>query len=118
MVNFFLEGGFGMYPVLALGVVLMLSSVRFAVSRDPMCLRFIVFVAVALAINTFAAMLIDIAQVLRFVEDAGRVSNAEFSRVLAMGLKESSRPGVLGFGFLSVASIVVAVGVYRIDAHA
>ena len=37
-----------------------------------------------------------------------------FSRLLVAGLKESTRPALLGFGLLSLSLILVAIGVYRV----
>ena len=36
-------------------------------------------------------------------------------RILAMGLKESTRPGALGGAFLTLAAILGAVGMLRMD---
>ena len=39
---------------------------------------------------------------------------ARYAYVLAEGLKESSRPGVMGLAFLGLGLILVTIGVYRV----
>ena len=41
MLEFFHEGGWGMYPVLVLGLMLMVSAARYALDGEPVRLRFI-----------------------------------------------------------------------------
>lgn len=113
MANFFIEGGFGMYPVLVLGLILLFSSLRYAWDSEPVRLRLIAVLALALLANTCGAMLTDLAQVMWYLGDPARAPQSEFLRILVTGLKESSRPGILGFALLSLASFAVAVGVYR-----
>ena len=113
MVHFFIEGGFVMYPILILGLILTFASLRYAIDGESVRLRLIVVLALALTINSFCGMMTDVAQVLWYLTDPTRAPDGQIVRLLVTGLKESSRPGIMGFGFLSLASIVTAIGIHR-----
>lgn len=113
MWNFFVEGGISMWVILALGVLLVALSVRFAVRPDRAYLGFIVSLGVAVLASTVLGVVMDVGMVFHFLTDRTRAPDAEFSRILMQGLKESTRPGTLGGGMLVLASIVVAIGFAR-----
>jgi hypothetical protein len=114
MIDFFVEGGVGMWPVLVLGVILVGSSGRFAWDREPVRLRFIAVLSLALLTFVAEGMLASAAKVMWAVSDPEKrlPTDARVS-IFFEGLKECSRPGILGFGLLGLALIMVAVGVYR-----
>ena len=113
MVQFFREGGLAMVPILVLALINLWVAIRFAFDVEPIRLRFFVAVTAALLVNVALAVVVNLAMVMRYVaafyaQDADRA----FRHIL-VGLKESSRPAILGLGLLSLAVILVAVGVYR-----
>jgi hypothetical protein len=110
MVRFFIEGGWGMYPVLVMGLMLVWASVRYAIDTEPLRLRFIGALAVALVVTMVHATWTCIAAVFHFLEQS---PGEKFARTLMTGLMESTRPATLGGALLTVALILVAVGAYR-----
>jgi hypothetical protein len=111
MMNFFLEGGFGMFPVLAVGLVVLYASIRYLVDGEPVRLRFILALVLAQMALVIQASVADVAAVLK---NAIHAEPQVFPRLLVAGLKESTRPALLGFGLLSLSLILVAIGVYRV----
>ena len=113
MGDFFMEGGWGMYPVLVLGVMLVVSAARYAIDGESVRLRFVVALALSLVASIATACTADVAKVFWYLQSPERVSDALFLRILVEGLKESSRPAMLGFPLLGLALIAVSIGVYR-----
>jgi hypothetical protein len=110
MVRFFIEGGWGMYPVLVMGLVLVWSAARFAIDIEPIRLRFIGALALALIVTMVHATWTCIAAVFHFLEQS---RDEHMVRSLMTGLMESTRPATLGGALLTIALILVAVGTYR-----
>jgi hypothetical protein len=114
MGSFFVEGGWGMYPVLILGVILVLSAGRYAIDGEPVRLRFVGALALSLVASIATALAANVGAVFFYLESPERVADNLFLRVLAEGLKESLRPAMLGFPLLGLALIAVSIGVYRV----
>jgi hypothetical protein len=93
MVRFFIEGGWGMYPVLVLGLILVWSSGRYALDLEPARLRFIVAMSVALLVTMAHATWTCFAAVFQYLH---RSSTEPFAQTLMTGLMESTRPATLG----------------------
>jgi hypothetical protein len=115
MGQFFIEGGWGMYPVLVLSLIVVASAGRYAFDGEPVRLRFITATSLTLLVFIAGASTACVAKVFWFLESPERVPDAQFVRIFAEGLKESSRPALLGLPLLSVALILVSIGVYRVD---
>ena len=113
MGGFFMEGGWGMYPVLVLSVILVVSAARYAIDGEPARLRFVSALSLALVASIATALTANVSAVFYYLESPERVPDAEYLRILAMGLKESSRPAMLGLPLLGLALIAVSIGVYR-----
>ena len=111
VVNFFVEGGWGMYPVLVMDSLLVGAGFRYARDGEPIRLRFIGALGLALVVTMIDATWTCVAAVFRFLET---VPEAEFRRTLMTGLMESTRPAVLGGALLALALTLVAVGAYRL----
>ena len=111
MRHFFVEGGWGMFPVLIVGLVVLYASIRYLVDGEPVRLRFILALSLAQLALVIQASVADVAAVMNALNHA---PPEVFSRLLVAGLKESTRPALLGFGLLSLSLILVAVGVYRV----
>ncbi len=113
MLDFFREGGWGMYPVLVIGLVLVWGSGRYALDGEPVRVRFITAAALALIVFSLEGMLTDVATVFWALSE-NKFPGEPMSKILLMGLKESSRPGILGFLLLGLALVLVTIGVYRV----
>jgi len=113
MLQFWMEGGWGMVPVTAFGLVMIAAAGRFAFDAEWLRLRFVAAMAGLLVAAMLHAMLIDAAAVFSFLSDPARAPDADFARVLCTGLMESTRPGALGGVLLVIALVLVAVGVSR-----
>jgi len=94
--QFMMEGGWGMYPVLLLGVVTLASATRYALRPERLCLRFVSILWLTLLVVIVHATITDVAAVFHYFEDPVRAPDNEMARTLMIGLKESTRPAVLG----------------------
>ena len=112
MMQFFHEGGWGMFPVLVLGLVVLFASTRYLIDGEPVRLRFILALALAQLALVVQATVADLGAVMKALQHA---PPEIFSRLLVAGLKECTRPALLGFGLLSLSLILVAIGVYRVS---
>jgi hypothetical protein len=110
MLQFFMEGGIAMYPVLIIGLVLLVASVRYAIDAEPIRRGFITTMAWTLVAMTLFATLIGLAAVFEYMET---VKEAEFASTLMTGFKEVARNGILGGMLLTVSLICSAIGTYR-----
>jgi hypothetical protein len=110
MMQFFIEGGWGMYPVLVMGVILVVASLRYAMDSEPVRLRFIAAIALALVVTMVHATWTCFAAVFHYLEQS---KDERWLRSLMTGLMESTRPATLGGALLAVGLILVAVGAYR-----
>jgi hypothetical protein len=116
MYEFFQEGGWSMYPILIVGIILLVSSTRYAIDREPVRIRFITALSLALVALLCQGMLLDAATVLWAV--AGDKFPPEMrSQVLMQGMKESTRPGIMGLALLSVSLVLVSIGSYRVGSR-
>jgi hypothetical protein len=111
--QFMREGGWGMWPILALGLVALASATRYAVRPERDCVRFIVALWVTLLVAVVHATVTDLAAVFRYFEDPARAPDSEMARTLLVGLKESTRPAALGGIFLTLVPLLAAAGIYR-----
>jgi hypothetical protein len=112
MMQFFHEGGWGMFPVLVLGLVVLFASTRYLLDGEPVRLRFILALALAQLALVAQATVADVAAVMSALQHAKPDIR---SLLLVAGLKECTRPALLGFGLLSLSLILVAIGVYRVS---
>ncbi len=110
MANFFVEGGCTMFPVSVMGLILVVASIRYALDGEPIRLRFVAALAIALAVTMVVGTWLNVASVFHYMET---VKDAEFARTLMTGFMESTRPGLLGGGLLTLSLILVAIGAYR-----
>lgn len=113
MLQFWMEGGWGMFPVTAFGIVMIVAAARFAFDGELLRLRFVGAMGVVLTAAMLHAMLTDVAAVFSYLSDADRVPDGQIGRILVTGLMESTRPGALGGALLVLALVLVAVGVSR-----
>jgi hypothetical protein len=113
MIEFFQEGGFGMWPILFIGLVLVASAARYAWKPETRRLGFVGAMALALVPATVSATLSDLGTVFFALSHEERFQGEQRIRVLLEGLKECTRPGVFGAVVLTVAALLLAVGMSR-----
>ena len=111
--EFMREGGWGMWPVMLLGLVALASATRYAIRPERLCLRFVALLWLTLLVAVVHASVTDVAAVFRYFEDPVRAPDNQIVRMLFMGLKESTRPAALGGIFLTLVPLIAAAGVYR-----
>ncbi|MBX7191836.1 MAG: hypothetical protein K1X94_07250 [Sandaracinaceae bacterium] len=113
MMQMWIEGGWGMFPVLVFGLITMFAAGRYAIDGQTPRLRFVAAMSGVLVVSMAHSMLTNVAAVFSFLQDPARAPDADFSRILCTGLMESTRPGALGGALLVLTLVLVAVGVYR-----
>lgn len=113
MVQFFIEGGFGMFPVLIFGLLTLAAAARYAFDPERPRLRLGLALGAVLVTTMLHAMLTDVAAVFAHVADPALTPDAELTRTVFVGLMESTRPGVMGGALLGLALVLSTVGVAR-----
>lgn len=116
--DFMVEGGVGMWPVLVFGLVTLVASARYAWRPAQGRLGFSVGMIVTTLSATVHTTWIDLGSVFRYLESPERAPDAEIVRILMVGLKESTRPGALGGIFVTLALLLVSIGLQRKQAKA
>ena len=111
--EFMREGGWGMWPILLLGLVTLASAIRYAIRPEPLCVRFIAALWLTLLVAIVHASITDLGAVFHFFEDPARAPDGQIPRLLLVGLKESTRPAALGGIFLTLVPLLAAVGIFR-----
>ena len=114
MISFFIEGGWGMWPVLALSLVTIGAAYRFSKAPDLLKLRFLGAIGLTTIVTTILATWTNVSAVLSYVEDPARVSEGDLHRTLMVGLMESSRPATLAGLMLILAGTLITVGLWRV----
>lgn len=118
MVEFFAEGGWGMWVILFVGVALLGAAGRFAARPSRRQVAPLGAMALATLISIVHATWTDFGAVFGAVADEKRVADAALTRVLFEGLKECTRPGAFGGAVLTVAAVLFAVGLLRMEPRA
>ena len=111
--EFMREGGWGMWPVLMLGLVALASATRYALRPERLCLRFVAVLWLTLLVADRSRDGHRRRGGLSLLEDPARAPDGQMARLLVMGLKESTRPAALGGVFLTLVPLLAAAGVYR-----
>ena len=97
------------------------AAFHFALRARPRSLGFIKKMALATLFGTLAASCADVGATLHAAEKAfeSAASEAEalprVTHIVVEGLAESTSPGILGFSFLALTAMLVAVGRRRLD---
>jgi hypothetical protein len=111
MVRFFLAGGYVMFLLLAIGIPMLITSIKFARNADPRGLSLVRALTVALTFAALSGIASDIAAVCAFVtrDDAP----PQLAQTFLAGLAESLTPAILAGSIAAVSWMLVAVGVRR-----
>ncbi len=112
-IEFFREGGWGMWPVLLFGTVAVAASLGFAFRPRRGCIPFFAALWLTILGAVLHALVTDLAAVFNYLGQEGSVPPEQLTRMLLVGLKESSRPCVLGGFFLTLVPLFTAIGLLR-----
>jgi hypothetical protein len=114
MLEFFREGGVSMFPILALGLIGVVSGALFMWRPDGQRAGFFVWLGVAQACATIVGIVSDLGAVFTNVPRSAEWSHSPDLHLIVMtGLAECTRPGTMGFSLLGVMALLVAVGYRR-----
>jgi hypothetical protein len=113
MLEFFKEGGFGMWPILVFGLITLVVAGRFAARPERRQLGFLGGMALSTVLVMLHATWTDFGTVCGALADPERVSDAGLTRTMWQGLKECTRPGAFGLALLTLAAILFAAGLSR-----
>ena len=113
MIEFFKDGGFGMWPILFMGLACLVSAGFFAWKPEAKRLGFIGAMGLATLFATVGATLTDVGTVCHAIANDERIPEKDRPMVFLQGMRESTRPGVFGTTVLSVAALLVAAGMSR-----
>lgn len=111
--------------ILVTGLVGLAAAFHFAIRARRETLGFVRWMAAATLFGTLAASCADVGATLYAAESGFRKGEEDeaaglphATHLLVEGLAESTSPGILGFSFLGLTSMLVAVGRRRADERA
>lgn len=113
MYVFFREGGWVMYPVLAIGLLLVIAAIQFAIDRQPARRPFITTLLLTELVISAHGTISGFGVVMWALTDEKRVPDNQVMRILFQGMKEITRPTLMGLAFMAIALLAVSIGVYR-----
>ena len=108
--EFMREGGWGMWPAMLLGLASLASAIRYALRPEKQWLRFVAALWLTLVVSVVHASITCVAAVFGYFQDPARALDP---RLVLIGLKESTRPAVLGGIFLTLVPLLAAIGIFR-----
>jgi hypothetical protein len=109
----FVLGGLGMYPILITGIILIVASIRYAIDGEPIRLRFILATVLAMLTMMSFWTICDIVVMLKGMYTSGWTSEPART-AMAHGISAVINQWGLGLLDMTIASISVAVGAYRV----
>lgn len=114
MMQFFLEGGFAMFFLVAFGFASMIAAARYAYYATGVTFRVVLGLSSATLFTTLMGLCVNLAAVGHgaLTYQAKHPEESTLS-VLLQGLAESLAPGVLGFSFLALTALIATFGLYR-----
>jgi hypothetical protein len=115
MLEFFKEGGFGMWPILVFGLISLGAAVRFAGRPERHQIGFLGAMSLTTVLATLNATWTDLGAVFAALANEKLVADAALTRTMWQGLKESTRPGAFGGGLLTIVCLLFAVGMLRMN---
>lgn len=111
--EFMREGGWGMWPVLAFGLVAVGAAGHYVFRPEPRRLGLVIGMWLTTVVATLHATASDIAAVCGALTRWEEPLNTQFVRVLCEGIKESLRPALLAGTFLTLALLFATIGLHR-----
>lgn len=113
MVEIFRDGGWGMWAILFVGVLLIVDAARFAHRPDPTRLGFLGMLALSTVSASVCTTLMDVGKVFSVLAREDKVPDEKIVRILFQGMKECLSPGMFGAVILTITALLVAVGMLR-----
>jgi hypothetical protein len=114
MLEFFRDGGWSMFVILAFGCVVLATAGYFAVRPDARHEGFIKWMSFALICAVMVGLASDFGAVFHNTLDIK--DDSERDRIMSQGYAECMSPPIMGFGFLTLAAMLAAIGRRRLDA--
>lgn len=118
MWDFFIEGGFGMWAILFIGLGLLAATGRFVAKPEKRRLAFIGSLALATTFSMLYTTVVDLGTVFGVIANPDKIPTEQMSRILLQGLKECTRPMSFGLVILTVAALLFAAGLARLPSAA
>jgi hypothetical protein len=114
MLTVFREGGFPMFFLLAFGLLNLIFAARYALAPTTRGLGTTLGLGLATVFTTLTCVFAALAEVGHHAPDYQRAHpGTSFAEVLAQGAAESMSPAIFGFTLLSLAALLVALGLHR-----
>lgn len=113
MIEIFRDGGWGMWAILFVGVLLIVDAARFAYKPDPKRLGFLGMLALSTVSASICTTLMDVGKVFSVLAREEKIEDHQLVRILLEGLKECMSPGMFGAVILTITALLVAVGMLR-----
>ena len=114
MLTLFRDGGPPMFFLLAFGLFTLVFAARYAFAPTKRGLRTTLALGVATAFTTLTGVCADLAKVGHYAAIYQQAHpDQTFAALLAQGGAESLSPAILGFTLLSLAALLVAMGLHR-----
>jgi len=113
MIAIFRDGGWGMWAILFVGLLLIVEAARFAHRPDPKRLGFMGMLALSTVTASVCTTLMDVSQVFSVLAREDKVPDAQVIRILLEGMKECLSPGMFGAAILTITGLLVAAGMLR-----
>jgi drug/metabolite transporter (DMT)-like permease len=110
ILKYFLDGGFAMYPVAALGLLAIAASLLYAMRRDTSLGSVTVAVSVAALAMGLCGTAVGISSTCRAVRE---VPGDEQLAILVEGINESLHNAVLALMCIVLVGIIAAIGALR-----
>ncbi len=114
MLEFFRDGGWSMFVILLFGGVVLATAGYYAVRPDARHEGFIKWMSFALICSVLVGLASDFGAVFKYTHTIE--NDAERTRTILEGFAECMSPPIMGFGFLTLAAMLAAVGRRRLDA--
>jgi hypothetical protein len=114
--NFLLAGGWSTWFVLVFGTLALYTSIRFAFSADTRRLAIVRALSSATVFATLAGVGANFIAVMNKTTTIPELrDDPNFAHVVMQGLGEAISPAVLGFCFLALTWLFIAVGTRRLN---
>lgn len=110
MFEFFMAGGFAMYPTLLFGFLLVACSILFLLRPEPRFLASLVGLGATTGAAGALGFSLGLMNSLRYLH---LVPPAEQLQIAALGCEESLHPLVLALVLLVIAGLFVSIGAVR-----
>ena len=113
MIQIFRNGGWGMWAILFVGILLIVDAARFAYKPDPKRLGFLGMLALSTVSASVCTTLIDVGKVFSVLAREDKIPDDQIVRILFEGLMECMSPGMFGAALLTITALLVAAGMLR-----